>query len=228
MKQGALWPGLVLPLIFLLLLSGSAGAETSLDAGITTDSVWRGMSQSGNEAAPFVYLYAESAAGYYGGAYVSKQDTGLGNSAGIDYYAGRLFSVGSLDIDLGYAYYRLPGQTYDDYDLGEAYLISSAGGFSAGLYRSTHSESADDAPYGRGDNYVYASYGTELPDGASLLLTTGYYAFDENEDLWGDNDFGHVQLDLTLGPLTFSVSRAGSNSGDARPLFFLTWSHRLL
>lgn len=228
MKQGTLWPGRVLPPILLALLPGFAEAETSLHVGITSDSVWRGMSQTGNEAAPFAYLYTESASGYYGGAYVSKQDTGLGNSAGIDYYVGRLFSVGSLDIDLGYAYYRLPGQTYDDYDLGEGYLIGSAGGFSAGLYHSVTSETASNAPYGKGDDYVYVSYETELPAGASLLFTTGYYAFDEDEELWGDNDFGHAQFDLTLGPLTFSVSRAGSNSGDASPLYFLTWSHRLL
>jgi len=220
-------PGLALAPAFLLPPC-LAAAETSLFAGITSDSVWRGMSQSGNAAAPFVDLYAESTPGYYGGVYVSKQDTGLGNSAGIDYYAGRLFSLGDLGIDIGYTYYRFPGQTYDDYDLGEAYLIGSAGSFSAGLYHSVNSETASNAPYGRGDNYAYVSYGTELPAGASLLFTTGYYGFDEDEKLWGDNDFGHAQLDLTLGPLTFSVSKAGSNSGDSKPLLFVTWNYRLL
>jgi len=210
-----------------LFSCGAALAENSVWAGLTSNSVWRGMSQSSNETAPFAYLLSEADSGYYAGVYASKQDTGLGNSASIDYYVGRLLELDRVSIDLGYVYYRFPGQTHDDYDLGEAYLIGSSGGFSAGLYHSINSETADDAPYGRGDTYSYVSYEATLSERGSLLFTGGYYGFDEDETLWGDNDFAQVQVDLTIGPLTFSVSKAGSGAGDTKPLFFLTWTQQL-
>lgn len=211
----------------MALASGSANADTSLWAGITSNSVWRGISQSSNEAAPFVDLIAETDRGYYAGVYASKQDTGLGNSASIDYYAGRLFGTGKLSLDLGYAYYRFPGQTHDDYDMGEAYAIAAFGNLTTGMYRSVNSETADDAPYGRGDTYTWISYEFRLPAAMRLRVTGGYYGFDENEHLWGNNDFAHMQMDLSAGPLTFSASHAGSNAGDGDTLLFLTWMHRL-
>ncbi len=97
------------------MLAVGAGAAHAQDAvtvaynvGVTSDYVFRGISQSDGDVA--VQGGVDVASGmFYGGVWASMIDFGLDENAEVDFYAGVKPMVGPIMLDFGLIYYMYPG-----------------------------------------------------------------------------------------------------------------------
>jgi uncharacterized protein (TIGR02001 family) len=84
----------------------SRTCSTTANVGVTSDYVFRGISQSGEEAA--IQGGVELSCGrFYAGFWGSSID--FANGTEIDLYAGYKTTIGKFNIDLGVIYYGYPG-----------------------------------------------------------------------------------------------------------------------
>jgi len=96
-------------------------------AMLSTDYVFRGISNSNEEPQVQVDMGWSHPIGFYGGVWSSNTDFGgAGNSMEVDPYVGFANAVGDtgLSYDVGYSQYTYPGSPFD-IDYGEAYAIGS-------------------------------------------------------------------------------------------------------
>ncbi len=92
--------------------------ELSASTALTTDYVFRGISQTGND--PAIQGSFDATYGiFYAGAWASNVDFGGDDHIEIDYYAGITPTFAGLDWDFGIVAYTYPGGDTDD--LWEAY-----------------------------------------------------------------------------------------------------------
>jgi uncharacterized protein (TIGR02001 family) len=217
--------------VAVLGMSVQAMAEVSMNIGATSNYVWRGMTQTGNEAAIQGGLDWSSDTGLYAGTWASN--VGNGGNAGyeLDLYGGYSGKVEDFGYDAGLIYY-----TYDedaDANFLELGLSGSWKFLTLGMNYTLDGEANDNTdPFVEGDLYYYAGASFDLPEDYSAGLTIGSYNF-ENDGKPGVEDYTHYQLDLTksagdFGDVTLSLSdtdlkdtNAAGEDGDMR--FFVSW-----
>ncbi len=184
-------------------VSGQAMAEVSANIGITSNYVFRGLTESDDDAAVQGGVDYNHASGLYLGTWVSS--LGGGGDYEIDGYFGFANELSSgFGYDLGYVYYAYPRA--DDSDAGEIYLNLSFSQFSAGV---AYVINADDSDWEKTLSY---ELGAEFPVAADMSLGAqiGYVdpnpSDDTNYTWWslslnkatsmGDFSFAYVQNDL--------------------------------
>ena len=120
----------------LVTAAGGAQAEISANVAVTSDYVFRGVSQTDeNPAIQGGFDYSHDS-GFYAGVWGSNVDGGLynGASAEFDLYFGYSGELGGVGIDIGFLRYNYAGSSPStDYD--EIYLGVSYGPVSATYYR---------------------------------------------------------------------------------------------
>ncbi|CAA6813165.1 MAG: Unknown protein [uncultured Sulfurovum sp.] len=139
-----------------ITMTTSAMAEVELSANVsaTNNYVWRGMSQTNNQAA--VQGGVDLAmGGFYLGTWASNVDFSGGAGAGdteVDGYAGYAGEISGLGYDLGYikyGYLDTPSGNFDEAYLGLSYdfgVASLGATYSMGMgdFRGTTTEVPDD------------------------------------------------------------------------------------
>ncbi len=210
-----------------LMISGAANAALEANIGATSNYVWRGMTQTDNQAAVSGGLDYTNESGFYAGTWASNIDwAASGTGTEVDFYAG----VSSDDYDLGVIYFYYPDHSNSDFS--EVYGSYTLGGVTAGIaytVSGVDETAAGNEQYIKGDTYYYLSTGGELSDGWSLSGTLGYYDFEDDGVAASDTSFGHFQLDLSksvegFADVTMSVSQAEAESGDNDPKLFVSLS----
>jgi uncharacterized protein (TIGR02001 family) len=206
-----------------LMIGGSAIAEVSANIGATNNYIWRGVTQTDNDAAVSGGLDYAHDSGLYAGTWVSNVDYG-GASAEVDFYGGFANELDSISYDIGAIYYYYPGRDSDaDINFSEAYLNLGFGPFSAGVNWTFWKEQSGDTH----DLYYTLGAGTDIAPTWSIGATLGYYDFD------GGGNYTHGQLDLSkevgdFGSFTFTVStvfdQSNSVDNDKDPLFVVSWA----
>jgi uncharacterized protein (TIGR02001 family) len=84
--------------------------SASVNVGITSDYVWRGVSQSNEE--PSLSGGVDVSSGiFYAGTWLGQVDFGTEASVEWDFYAGIKPSLGPVTLDLGVLYYAYPDET---------------------------------------------------------------------------------------------------------------------
>ena len=194
----------------LSLAAGAAGAFELESAGLTigvtptisSDYLFRGVSQTQNRPAAQGTIDIQHTSGVYVGAFISNVSF-LGTNARqeVDAIAGYRFSVGDLSLDLGGIAYTYPG-------------YENAPG--SGLYDLQYFELAVKASYQAGSakllgalnyspNYqlesgtgVYVEGGVEftLPFDLTLAGRLGYQWI-QNNPRWGSPDFANWNVTLS-------------------------------
>ena len=233
-------PALYKTLLVAALLAAIAPvrAELAANIGVTSDYIWRGVSQSGESASVSGGIDYSSEGGFYAGTWVGSLDNGEEdfNGSEVDLYLGFAGEVAELSYDLGYIYYAYPSN--DDIDFGEIYASLGWGDFTAGVaYTVNNAEGNDFAEVGggagfeSGDLYAHLGYAAELEDDWSLGLTLGAYAFDadgkaykanatDTESLTVDIDYLHYAIDFTktteMGDFPFTLSDTDQDDDDPR------------
>ena len=216
--------------ISALVLSGSAAAELSANIGATSNYVWRGVTQTDDQAAISGGLDYAHDSGVYVGTWASNVDFDDDTNAEVDLYAGFANEVNGLGYDVGLLHYYYPGG--DDIDFTDIYFSLSYGPVTGGVNYIVDSEvdetSGANDTFIEGDIYYYLSASFEVAPTWSVGGTVGYFDFDDD----GVDDtvtaYTHAQIDVgksagDFGDFTFSVSWAEEESGDSDAKVFASW-----
>ena len=200
---------ITLALALGLMISGAANAALEANIGATSNYLWRGVTQSSDDGAISGGLDYSHDSGLYAGTWVSSLG---GTGSEVDYYAGFSGETESLGYDVGYIYYQ-----YDDAslaDFAEVYGSVTMSGVTAGIASEVYTQGGTDLD----QTYYSLSSDFELTDGFGLTATAGRY----NRD--GSDDYTHLTLDVTKDDFTFSLSKAGSGSGDDSVIPYVSYS----
>lgn len=214
-----------------------AQAEVSTNIAVSSDYVWRGVSQTGYGAAVSGGIDYEDESGFFAGTWVSN--TGAG-SAEMDLYLGFGGEAGDLGYSVTYNYYAYP--TAEDLNFGELLFDFSFNVLNFGFAYTTNSDAEDPSLFVEGDLHYYAGVGLDLGNDWSLGLTYGYYDFDVDGEkidvpIGGGvivtvevaASYSYFQADLgksygDWGDFGLSMSIAEEESGEEDPIVWVSWS----
>ena len=189
---------------------------------VTTDYVFRGVSQTDNEPAFQAGLTYSAPFGLYAGAWGSNVDFGEGGpNFEFDYFVGWNTDLNdSWNLDLGVTRYTYEGSSdgYGDIDYNE-YIAKVT--WSGPLTVAGTLAYADDySNSGAEETYAGLSASYDLGDsGFSLGATTGYTSIDAGGDA-GRADFfdGSVSVSKGFGPATATLGYYDTFGSDAEEL----------
>lgn len=203
--------------VALLGSSAIAQAEVTANIGVTSNYVWRGMTQTDDKAAISGGVDWASDSGFYVGTWASNVDGG--NQYGtyeLDGYFGFSGEMSGVGYDLGYIYYAYPAG--DNGNFGELYGSATISMFTIGAAYTTNTEGGD-----AGDLYYYGSFSYDLPQDFSIGATVGAYDFEDSTA----GSYTHYQLDLgkSAGDFgDFTLSLSANDNSDSDPLVFVSWA----
>ena len=187
-------------------VSAPSYAELSGNVSVTNNYIWRGLTQSINEAAVQGGIDYASDTGLYIGTWVSNvaYDSDDAYSYEHDIYFGYAGEIDSFSYDLGYLYYN-----YDEnagYDFGEIYGSVGFGGLGLTLYLLTNAE-PDEAPgedFGFAEaSYFSVDYAIPLTSGTEVGLHAGFH----------EGDFAYSFNGVTEDYMDFNISIAKDGFG---------------
>jgi uncharacterized protein (TIGR02001 family) len=171
--------------------------STSASVALSTEYVWRGVSQTMSDPAISGSFDVGHATGLYAGVWGSNVDFGSDASAEIDYYAGFSSDIGDtgFSYDIGGLYYDYPSE--EELNFFEVYGSVSYSFLSAGIAYSLDwfdTEAEDDVYYTLDASYDLAPF--------SLAAGIGYYDYDAGDDytnwyLSASTELAGFGLDLT-------------------------------
>lgn len=152
--------------------------SVTASVALSSDYVWRGISQTLRDPAiSGSFDYAHSS-GFYAGVWASNVDFGEGDSADleVDTYAGfaNEFGDSGIGYDIGWLRYIYPGTAAGvDYDWNEYHVGLSYSYFSASVNYS-------DEVYGSKYDAIYYTLGAayEFENGVGIDANVGYYDYD--------------------------------------------------
>ena len=190
------------------VVSQSAFAEVTANASVTSNYIWRGLTQTTNDAAVQGGIDYAHESGFYAGTWVSNVNYGADDvySYEHDMYFGLSGESGDITYDVGYLYYN-----YDD----EANF--GYGGLSATLSLLAHTEAdeGEGRDYGFGKaSYISVDYGMPVLNGAELGFHVGYHQGDFAEDFNGVPD-GYADWGISVAKDGFSFAVTGTDLDDS-------------
>ena len=214
----------------MLAVSSAALAELSANIAATSNYVWRGVSQTDDQAAVQGGIdWSPDNSGFYAGSWASNVDFGSTSTTTsdgnnnfttetdhdtgfeLDLYAGYAGELGEFGYDvgaIGYVYTSSAGANFWELAASGSWRFITIG------YNYTVDGEADSSTdaFVEDDYYYYLSLGTALPQGFGVSATAGHYEF---ENVSGYN---HYQLDITkdagdFGEFTLTGYKAESSAG---------------
>nr|WP_067298343.1 TorF family putative porin [Marinobacterium profundum] len=212
---------LVLGSCVLALSAAQATADVTANVAMTTDYVWRGMTQTDNDPALQGGFDYSHEAGFYTGIWASNVDFGTSADLEVDLYGGYAteFSNG-VGLDVGAIRYMYPDAA-DTSNWNEIYANASFIGLSAGIAFS-------DDVYGSDEDGTYYSLGYDyaLTMDLGLSASVGYYDIDMAQSdsvdwkLGLSGEFEGVGLELAY----FDINHDDSTLDDDGVIFTLSKS----
>lgn len=213
-------------LVVLAAAAGSAFAEGewSGNVALSSEYVWRGVSQSNSDPAisgGFDY----SNGMFYAGTWASNvdfQDEPEDTNMEIDFYGGIAGETeGGLSWDVGVIYYAYPDADTADYDFVE--LKGALG------YTFTSGVSVGGAVFWDPDNqnvYVEGSAGYSFTDAFSVDATLGNYSFDAGGDYtnWSVGATYSTPVGIDLGLRYWDTDIKATSIAEDRVVFTISKS----
>ncbi|MDH5764392.1 MAG: TorF family putative porin [Gammaproteobacteria bacterium] len=195
-----------------VLSSGAAMAELTGNIGVTSNYLWRGVTQTSDSAAISGGLDYAHKSGAYAGTWASEVSSLNGESGQyeLDLYVGYTGDAGSVSYDVGVIKYIYPiddgGTVQVDADFTEVYV--SAGFGPATLYlASTLSKEGD--PQFEKDMYFSLSADFKVA-GLGMTALYGDYDFDDP----AGTDYSHYSLGLSKDDFTFALEQNDITGAD--------------
>ena len=210
---------LLLIALFTVSLTPFATADISVTGTLTSDYVFRGISQTDNSFAVQAGLNYEDKSGFYAGVWASNVDFSDDANAEIDYLIGfsSQFSP-SVTYDFSYTYITYTGyNSADNSDYGEFIFNTYFNALTMTVaYAPDYVNSGDSA------QYLSAAYDFYFPNEYLLKLQAGYSmgdAFEDNEYIDYSATVAKTwnQFELTAAVINTNIDH--SNTADLRFVF---------
>ena len=188
------------------LTSGVAMAELTGNAAITNNYIWRGITQTNDQAAGQGGLDYSFGPGFYVGTWLSNVDfSGSGDGYEMDVYAGWGGETGGFAYDLGVLTYQYP--VTPEFNFTEVYASGTFSVITLGLAYTVDAASGNDGGvFDKGDMYVNGSLDFDTAAGG-ISLYAGSYMFDNDGGTAGEVDYIHYGASLSKGDFTFAVDK---------------------
>lgn len=187
------------------LVSTQASAVEGLSAniGATSNYLWRGITQSGDDSAISGGIDYAAESGFYAGTWASSLG---GGAAEVDLYAGYGFESNGISYDFGYIFYGYDQSqgSNGDSDFGEIYASVGIDAFSFGVSVLAHAEWDEDFA---DDIYYTADYALDV-EGLEVGFHAGYFDtesdFDTDGNIYSGYDLG---VSASKNGFTFGVNK---------------------
>ena len=166
----------------------------SANAAVTSNYLWRGMTQSGNDAAVSGGIDYADASGVYAGAWTSSLG---GAGTETDFYAGYAGKAGDVEYDVGYIYYQYSN---GGSDFSEIYASATYSYFTFGVATLVDSDAGGDFA---SDTYLNLDVAYDIGSGIELGAHIGYYD--------GDSFDGQVDYNISLSKDAFTLMFSDSD-----------------
>jgi len=195
-----------------VLTSGVASAELTANAGIFSNYIWRGVTQTSDNAAGQGGIDWGFGPGFYAGTWVST----ITNGQELDVYAGwgGETSNGGFAWDLGVITYQYPLDPSINFT--EVYVSGTASIVTIGLAYTVDAASGNDGGvFDSGDMYLNGSldFGVGKSD---MSIYAGSYMFDNDGKVGvGDVDYSHFGASIGKDGFTFAVDKNDIEGGNA-------------
>lgn len=202
-----------------MLTCFSAQAEWSANASVTNNYIWRGLTQSTNEAAVQGGIDYASESGFYIGTWASNVNYAADDvySYEHDVYFGFSGESGDISYDVGYLYYNYDSEA--EFDFGEIYASVGFGGFSVTGYilANTEAEEAEGQEFDfAGTYYLSADYGFEIKEGVEVGFHVGYHDGDFSEAFNGVPG-AYIDYNVSIAKGGFSFMVTSTDLDDSGP-----------
>ena len=212
-----------------VLTSGVAAAEFSANAAVTSNYIWRGVTQTTDQAAGQGGIDWGHDSGLYVGTWVSNVNFDNSDDGyEMDVYAGFGGEAGSLGYDVGVISYQYP--ISPQYNFTELYLSGTMSVVTIGVAYTVDAASGNDAEkdpdatglFEEGDVYVNGSI--DFSAGKSdVSLFAGSYMFDQDGKdnsatggaVIGEIDYNHYGASIGKDGFTFAVEKNDIKEGSA-------------
>lgn len=191
------------------LTSGVATADVSANAGVFSNYIWRGVTQTADAAAGQGGIDWGNDAGIYAGVWTST----IAGGQEVDVYAGFSGEAGGLGYDLGAITYQYPNGPTANFT--EIYVSGTFSVVTVGAALTVDAASANKgATFDEGDLYVNASIDYPLGN-SDISLYGGSYMFDNDGGTAGNADYNHFGASISKDGFTFAIDKNDIKSGDA-------------
>jgi uncharacterized protein (TIGR02001 family) len=180
-----------------VLTSGVATADLSANAGVFSNYIWRGITQTGDSAAGQGGIDYSHESGAYAGLWTST----ISGGQEVDLYGGYGGKVGDFSYDLGAITYQYPKSpeinftevnasgTFSIVTLGVSYTVDAASANSNG-------------PFDTGDVYGHGSL--DFPVGKTdVSIYAGTYSFDNDSK---SNKLNYSHVGASIGKDGFALA----------------------
>lgn len=197
---------LALPLTLLSLAAGSAmvsttaSAEVSANVAASSNYFWRGITQSGDEAAVSGGIDYSNESGFYAGTWISSLG---GGASELDLYFGFSGETESFSYDVGYVFYGYPSsvESTGDADFSEIYASITFNALTLGV--SVLADAEWDADFA--DDIYYSADYAIAAGSAEITLHAGFYDTDASFDEGNIYDGYDLGISIAKDGFTFGI-----------------------
>jgi uncharacterized protein (TIGR02001 family) len=181
------------------LVSGAAFAELTTNVGVTSNYLWRGVTQSADLSAISGGIDYSHESGFYAGTWTSSLASGQYE---LDLYAGFSGEASSVSYDVGLIQYMYPiGDVKLDFT--EAQATVGYGPVSLYIAQTVGTE---DSSAAADSLYVALSAETAIDKDYTVGFTFGSYSGDDIKAAFGD-DYTHLAVKLSKGDFAFAIEK---------------------
>jgi uncharacterized protein (TIGR02001 family) len=207
-----LFTSLLLTSAFLTNFANAAN-EVSTNIGVTSNYIWRGVTQSNDKISLSAGADYSADSGFYAGVWAASVDFNDDTNFEYDFYAGFQKELTNVTVDVGYIYYGYQGE--DDLAFSEVYVKADFDRLALAI--STLADSDNGGSFAD-STYFEASYNFSLPKQISLDIHAGYSDFKEADSY---QDFN---ISLSKGDFSLMVSTLTGNDALEDTLVSLSYS----
>lgn len=201
-----------------LLASTASFAQMSANVSLTSNYLWRGLTQTRDKAALQGGLkYTHKDSGAYVGTWLSNVEFAPGDAYNYenDIFFGISNSINdNLTYDVGYLYYNYNSAAMSDF--GEIYGALTFSNFTLKLSMVTDTQPSAPAgmDFGFGDTYyISGDYAIPLEGDFTVGLHAGYQAGDWNKFFNGVNK-DYWDYNVSISKMGFTAMISGTNLSD--------------
>jgi len=196
--------------IAAVLTSGIASAELSANAGVFSNYIWRGVTQTADNAAGQGGIDWSDESGLYAGTWLST----ITNGQELDLYAGFAGEAGGLGYDLGVISYQYP--LSPEINFTEVAVKGTMSIVTVGLAYTVDGASGNDGgAFDKGDMYLNGSIDYTLGK-SDVSLYAGSYMFENDGSSTGGNiDYTHFGASIGKDGFTFAADKNDIEGGNA-------------